>query len=170
MYPDTPAGLSQIFSFTMFSVSLSSLLRGPLNVATIAKVQSRTQILAPSKMHVDSGLKWSFPHFHWPVRTADVAKQSCPHVPYFSFPFLPPSKKGVELPSCCAIFIGNKTCLISPVIGYHHIPVILLSLSWRWSTGWIMSVSAKPSWNSFYCLNGFYCCLYQLFLAGAGSY
>lgn len=168
MCPDTPAGLSQIFSLCFQSACPHSCVgRWMLPLPPRYKVMIKSNTF---QMHVVSGLKWSFLHFHWPVRTADVAKQSCPHVPYFSFPFFSPSKKGVELSSSCAIFIGNKTCLISPVIGYHHIPVVLLSLSWRWSTGWMMSGSAKPSWNSFYCLNGFYCCLYQLFLAGAGSY
>lgn len=43
---DTPTGLSQIFSLTLSSLSLSSLLCGLFNVATTAKVHS--QILTPS--------------------------------------------------------------------------------------------------------------------------
>lgn len=45
---DTPTGLSRIFSLTMPSVSLSSFLHGPFNVATTAKLQSHSQILTPS--------------------------------------------------------------------------------------------------------------------------
>lgn len=46
------------------------------------------------QMHIVNGLKWSFPHFHWLVRTADVAKQSCPHVSFFLFPVFFLKKKG----------------------------------------------------------------------------
>lgn len=87
---------------------LSPLLHGQFNVATTAKLESYTN-LKTFQLHVVNGLKWSFPHFQRPVRTADVAKQSCPHVSFFLLPFFFfPFKKGVELSSSCAIFMGNK--------------------------------------------------------------
>lgn len=89
---DTPQSPPQLFSASMLSVSLSSFLHGQFSVTTAAKVQSRTQISTPANCLLAMvGLNWSFTHFHWSARTANVAGQSCSYVDFFLFFLL---KKG----------------------------------------------------------------------------